>query len=344
MMKLTDQQRRICERVINVFETGTVAGKYGAISIYRDGPNKIRQVTYGRSQTTEYGNLRQLVEMYVAAQGKYSAELAPYVPKIGQVALVDDATFKDLLTIAGDEDPVMRSTQDAFFDKAYFTPALKWADTNGFTHALSMLVIYDSFIHSGRILDLLRSRFPEVPPAKGGDEKKWILQYVTARDKWLANHDNPEVRPSAYRTRDMLREIGLGNWDLSILPINANGTPVDDAGAAGAPVTIKIPKPAEPVIEFHGEAELPTDPNPDPVPSTATETAAALASRILASDRIKLATVHPSGVIDQANARQNIVDTAAGKPASRSNYDNAPGGTVALDTRLLSALLELAED
>ena len=344
MLKLTDRQRRICERVINVFETGSPAGKYGAISIYHDGPNKIRQITYGRSQTTEYGNLRQLVEMYVAANGAYSTGLAPYASMVGQVALVDNATFKDLLKKAGDEDPVMRSTQDAFFDKAYFTPARKWADANGFTYALSMLVIYDSFIHSGGILGLLRSRFQELPPAKGGDEKKWILQYVTVRDAWLRNHGNPDVRPSAYRTKDLLREIGAGNWDLSLLPINANGTLVDDPGAADSPVTIKIPKAVEPTIEFHGEMELPADVAPDPSIHAAAETAAALAGRILATARISLATTHVSGVTDQANARQNIVDTAAGKPASRSSYGNAPGGTIALDTRLLSAILELAED
>lgn len=349
MIKLTDSQRRICERVINVFETGTPAGKYGAISIYHDGPNKIRQITYGRSQTTEYGNLRQLVEMYVAAGGTYSTELGSYAPKIGQVALVDNATFKDLLTKAGNEDPVMRATQDAFFDKAYFTPARKWADANGFSQALSMLVIYDSFIHSGSILPLLRSRFPEKPPAKGGDEKTWILQYVTVRNAWLMNNGNPDVRPSAYRTKDLLREINRGNWDLSIVPIIANGTPVDDGGATDALSAIKIPKAEEPEIEFHGETELPADAElaplaaPEPVVSAATQTAAALAAQILANSRITLAKVHPSGVVDQANARQNIIDTAAGKPATRSHYDTAPGGTIALDTRLLSGILELAE-
>src|SRR3954471_21822154 len=58
-LELTPGQRAGCERVINVFETGTVRGRYGAIAIFADGPHGIRQVTYGRSQTTEYGNLRE---------------------------------------------------------------------------------------------------------------------------------------------------------------------------------------------------------------------------------------------------------------------------------------------
>ncbi len=253
MINLTKSQRLICERVINVFETGSVKGKYGAISIYKDGPNRIRQITYGRSQTTEYGNLRLLVQMYAAAAGIYSAALQPYVKKIGQIALVDDETFKGLLKKAGTQDPVMQNTQDKFFDIAYFTPAKKWADANGFTSALAMLVIYDSFIHSGSILDLLRSRFTELPPAKGGDEREWIRQYVTVRNKWLANHSNPAVVPSAYRTKDLLREIDRGNWDLSMLPISANGTPVDDRTTTPVSFAKVILPKVDNEITFFGE-------------------------------------------------------------------------------------------
>ncbi|MGH2524869.1 MAG: hypothetical protein ACRDH2_20370 [Anaerolineales bacterium] len=46
---------------------------------------------------------------------------------------------------------------------------------------------------------------------------------------------------------------------------------------------------------------------------------------------------------DNATARLNIEDTANGRPASRSNYGNAPGGTVSLDIRLLSGILKLAQ-
>ena len=64
-MNLTKEQKSVIKRVINVFETGTADGDYGCISIYHDGPHNIRQITYGRSQTTEYGNLRALVDLYV---------------------------------------------------------------------------------------------------------------------------------------------------------------------------------------------------------------------------------------------------------------------------------------
>jgi len=235
LISLTPDQRLICERIINVFETGSVEGDYSNISIYADGPHRMRQVTYGRAQTTEYGNLRELVQMYAGAGGTYSNDLRDFVDRIGTTPLVDNQRFKDLLRRAGAQDRLMRDTQDVFFDRRYFQPAKQWADTCGFTRALSMLVIYDSFIHSGRILDFLRSQFPEPIPARGGNEPSWIKQYVDVRHNWLLNNDNPALHPTVYRTRDLAREIARGNWDLTMLPILAHGVPVD-----AHPITARV--------------------------------------------------------------------------------------------------------
>jgi chitosanase len=225
-MQLTSAQKSIIERVINCFETGKPEGDYGCISIYADGPHDIRQITYGRSQTTEFGNLRQLIQMYVDADGMYSSALQPYADKIGSEMLADDPTFKDLLRKAGREDDIMNQIQDQFFDEAYFAPSMKWADDHKFTFPLSALVIYDSFIHSGSILWIIRQMFPENPPDLGGDEKKWIKAYVHARHVWLSQHRRPAVRASAYRIRDLEKEVDHGNWDLAQLPIMANGSAV----------------------------------------------------------------------------------------------------------------------
>jgi chitosanase len=220
-------QRNIIERVINAAETGKPAGDYAAISIYADGPHDIKQITYGRAQTTEYGNLRKLVEMYVQANGSFSLALKPYAEKVGSLPLTDNAEFKALLRNAGKNDPVMRNIQDQFFDKVYFTPAMKWADDNGFTKPLSALVIYDSFIHSGSILWLLRQKFAENPPVLGGNENTWISEYIRVRSEWLASHHRAAVRASVYRTKAYKAQIVKNNWDLSIVPIDMNGTDVN---------------------------------------------------------------------------------------------------------------------
>jgi len=225
-VQLTPTQKRLIEQIINVFETGTVNGDYSNISIYKDGPHNIRQITYGRSQTTEYGNLRRLVADYVNAGGLSSQQLQPFAELVGSTPLTDDVEFKNLLRKAGREDVVMQRTQDKFFDDIYFKPAMKWANQNGFELALSGLVIYDSFIHSGQILWVIRNKFTENPPASGGDEKAWTAAYVNARHRWLASHPRPPVRATTYRTQCFKREIQRGNWDLTQVPINANGTQV----------------------------------------------------------------------------------------------------------------------
>ena len=53
---ITPPQKSKIEAVINVFETGKKEGKYDALVVYRDGRGGSRQITYGRSQTTEQGN------------------------------------------------------------------------------------------------------------------------------------------------------------------------------------------------------------------------------------------------------------------------------------------------
>lgn len=225
-MKLTSKQKTLITRVINVFETGKPEGNYGVIAIFNDGPNDIRQITYGRSQTTEYGNLGKLVKNYAAANGIYSKKLKPFVDKVGVTPLTDDDTFKNLLKKAGNEDPVMRTVQDSFFDEVYYKPAMKWASDKGFIFPLSALVVYDSFIHSGSILSVIRNMFPETVPADGGNEIEWITAYANARHEWLANNPREAVRKTTYRTKCFKDEIARGNWPLTSLPINANGTKV----------------------------------------------------------------------------------------------------------------------
>jgi hypothetical protein len=71
-------------------------------------------------------------------------------------------------------------------------------------------------------------------------------------------------------------------------------------------------------------------------------TAAQLAAQLLASSST-FADGHVSKVPDNANAHQNLVDTAAGKQAARSCYGTAPCGTVALSPTMLQALLEITK-
>jgi chitosanase len=212
------------QKIVNVFESGTPDGDYGCISLYEDGPNGIKQVTYGKSQTTEWGNLSQLVKLYINNNGKFSDQLIKYSDTIGRTSLVNDKNFISILKEAS-KDPIMRESQDSFFDTHYWEPAKKWFDKNGFKSNLAMLVIYDSFIHSGSILKFLRERFTEKVPVNGGDEKAWIEQYCQTRLSWLNNHSNPILRKTNYRVVDFIRAMEKNDWDLS-QEFLANGTKI----------------------------------------------------------------------------------------------------------------------
>lgn len=209
------------QKIVNVFESGTPDGDYGCVSLYEDGPKGIKQITYGKSQTTEWGNLRDLVKMYINNHGQYSDMLLAFVDDIGCISLVSDKNFINILKQAS-KDPIMHKTQDAFFDKHYWEPAKAWVEKNGFKTNLAMLVIYDSFIHSGSILKFLRDKFSEKVPVNGGDEKNWIIQYCKARLNWLKNHSNPILQKTTYRVHDFLVAQELDNWDLSEV-FSANG-------------------------------------------------------------------------------------------------------------------------
>lgn len=222
---ITPKNKTKIIRVVNVFETGRPEGKYDSVVLYKDGSNKIRQITFGRSQTTEYGNLKRLIEKYISMNGKFANDFISYVNKIGTVPLTDDQSFISLLKTSACQDEIMRQCQDDFFNSYYFyyyQPAYIWFNGHGFQAPLSLLVIYDSFIHSGSILNFLRQRFSEKPPVNGGNENNWIIQYVNVRHDWLANYPNRILRKTVYRTACFQEQIKNNNWQLE-QPVNANG-------------------------------------------------------------------------------------------------------------------------
>jgi chitosanase len=230
-ISITPLIKRKIEQVINAFETGSAEGNYGALVKLKDfnDPDtntRIVQVTFGRSQTTEFGHLKSLIQDYVVRNGVFADKLKPFLPRIGKKpSLAGDTVFCDALKNAGRNDPIMRSCQDELFDAKYYLPAHSWFISNQFNLPLSLLVIYDSKIHSGGILGFLRKKFSTVVPASGGNEKEWITNYVNARHNWLANHSDALLRKTIYRTECFKDQIQNGNWDLS-QTINAHGVKI----------------------------------------------------------------------------------------------------------------------
>lgn len=222
---ITDDKKILMKQVVNCFEMGTPNIKYDVIYIYNDGPGGRKQLTLSFG-IIEYGDMKKLIQNYIATNGEYSTNFKKYIDKIGVTPLVDDKDFKSLLIEATQKDQAFRNCIDELYDDSYWGPAYRWFVNNGFTQNLSMMVLLDSFVHSGSILGFLRNRFKENVPASGGDEKNWISEYVGVRRDWLATHSNPILRNTVYRMDFMKTEMAENNWDFSCPLSKANGVTV----------------------------------------------------------------------------------------------------------------------
>ena len=216
---MTIQTKELIQGIVNIFETSKFAGDYAALVVMHDGPGGSTQITYGRSQLTESGGgLRRLLLAY---QGKYAAQLMILANKFDD--LTDNEEFKNLLVLAARDDEAMRKAQDAVFDENYWHPALRFCEHEGLTLPLSQLLVYDSYIHSGKVPQFLRDRFNELTPVRGGNEKKWCRAYAQARRDWLATHSSPLLRKTVYRMDFILGQMDADNWMLNRFPLNVHG-------------------------------------------------------------------------------------------------------------------------
>jgi chitosanase len=231
-VKLTALQKKTAQAIVNIFETGRPHGDYGCVTVL---PGDTGHLTYGRSQTTlGSGNLALLLTAYCKSQGVFAAALERWLPAFEKrdVSLDHNEEVKELLRQAGD-DPVMRATQDAFFDRAYWEPALRRAAALGLTTALGVAVVYDSIVHGSysRIRDRTTRK---VGTCAEVGEKTWVKAYVEERRNWLATHSNKLLRRTVYRMDAFQAIIKSRRWQLG-LPITVRGITLTKAVLKSAP-------------------------------------------------------------------------------------------------------------
>lgn len=220
---ITQEQYEKIIKVIRVFENNSTSAKYGTVTILPDGAGGRKQITLAIGFTQEGGALDLVIKKYMELSDSANANiLAKYYPTKTNTSLYSNTQFITALKEAGD-DPNMQYAQDYVFDNNYFKKAYNWAQENGFKLPLSILIILDSFVHSGQIRQDIRNRFSEVPPAKGGDEKAWDIAYCKARRSWLANHSIKLLHNTVIRMDNLIAAINNNNWDLD-KPITARST------------------------------------------------------------------------------------------------------------------------
>lgn len=231
---LTELQKKTAQSIVNIFETGKPIGDYGSVTVLKGDTGHL---TYGRSQTTlASGNLALLIHAYCNAGGEFSEALKPFLPAFDRrdIKLDTNEKVKSILRQAG-SDPIMQKTQDEFFDRIYWTPALISADSIGISKPLGVTVVYDSKIHGSfeRIKNMTNEKFGK---AEDMVEENWIKAYVETRRQWLANHSNALLHKTVYRMDTFLELIDEKKWDLP-LPLNIRNILITEEVVLGQYIT-----------------------------------------------------------------------------------------------------------
>ena len=220
-MAFTKKQKAAVKAIVSCHETGKAVGNYSALVVLPDDAG----ITYGCHQAThKAGSLYAVVKQYCGTSTSENAEiLRKYLPELKDPAkrhkLAKDAVLKRVLKKAGGERE-MQIAQDKVFENIYFKPALRAVIDSNWKHALSLAVVYDSFIHGSwaRLRDKV----------KGKNEKEWIAEYVAVRRKWLSSSKRPILRKTVYRMATFEKLMKEGNWELE-LPITAHGVKITQA-------------------------------------------------------------------------------------------------------------------
>ena len=234
---MNELQQETARAIVNVFETGRVRGNYSGIAVIKGDKGHL---SYGRSQAAlGSGTLFELLDLYCRQQdARFAAALAPLLPRFRQrdITLDTDTRVRQLLKDAGAQDPVMRATQDQFFNRNFFAPACTAAEAMGITEPLGQTVIYDSHIQGG--WGVVKKR---VGPAFAGKTREWIVEYIKQRTRWLQSRRAP-LPTTVYRMRTFTALIDANNWDLQ-LPLDAHGVTISEQSLAGdAPLASGRPR------------------------------------------------------------------------------------------------------
>ena len=212
---LTPLQKQTAQAIVNLFETSSARGDYGAVTVI---PGDTGHLSFGRSQTTlGSGNLHALLQRYCSNAGaRFGSRLAPWLERVEQrdTTLDHELRLHNLLRATAD-DPVMRETQDQFFDAGYWQPAARIAAAMGIATPLGLAVVYDSLIQGSwkTVRDLTIDHAGHL--AELG-ERAWIDAYIATRHAWLAGQRRSDLRATAYRMEAFQRLAEQGYWGLEL--------------------------------------------------------------------------------------------------------------------------------
>jgi chitosanase len=200
-------KRLLAQAIIQLFETSHLDNptSYGKVTNVEGDAGGL---SYGKSQASlNSGNLYFLLKDYVDKQGVQAAAIAPFLPRLlaKDSTVGSDSKLVIALRLAGG-DVIMKRTQDDFFDRAFWLPAVEWCRKRGFVEPLTHAVVYDGWIHGffGGIVKRVNANLPE---------REWVESYIKERRAWLAGQSEP-LNNCVYRMDTFMALTSAGNWGL----------------------------------------------------------------------------------------------------------------------------------
>ena len=224
--KITVEQHKVIETIVNVFENESLTFQYQYIENLNDG----RGYTAGRvGFTTATGDLLEVVEQYLKMSGR-SSQWNWVLPTLKDRANQgkDSVIGLELLPWLwrnSVKDIRFRRAQDFVVEKLYAKPSIEITKEYGIKSALGYLIIFDTAIQNGTGSDPdgLISIIKRVKNYHS--EIEFLLQFLEIRRQVLMNPTDPktakEWRASVGRVKELERLIHEHNFEL-IKPFRIN--------------------------------------------------------------------------------------------------------------------------
>jgi len=198
-VSFTEKQRRVADQIVSVFENNTPVIQYQYSETLGDG----RGITAGRAGfTSATGDMYLVVSEYTKrAPGN---ALEKYLPRLRYLAKKYSGSTRKLSGLneawhSASTDSRFRQVQDEVVNQLYYNNAVTHTRDIPATHALSLLILYDTIIQHGDGTD------PDGLPAlirrtrkilKGADvtEKQWNTEFLKQRRLTLSHASSRSTR------------------------------------------------------------------------------------------------------------------------------------------------------
>jgi chitosanase len=199
-------------------------------------PGDNGHLSFGRSQLSlGSGNLAKLIDAYCKNPGaRFGARLSPFLRDLSDrnTSLDSNTKLHNLLRATAD-DPVMRDTQDSYFDRGFWQQAAQEAARRDIRSALGVATVYDSWVQGA--WSLMRDRTVDNHGSVASlGEQAWIAAYLATRRQWLDENPNPILRKTVYRMDALGALARQAQWSLN-LPLLVRDQEISVAALAAHP-------------------------------------------------------------------------------------------------------------